>query len=153
MFTVALFIIARIWKQPRWPPTDEWLKRLWYIYMMECYSVIKRNTFESVLMRWVNLEPTIQGEASQKEKDKYCMLTHMIWASLVTQTVMNLPTMWETRVRSLSWKDPLMKARQHTPVFLPGESPWREETCRLQSMGSQKDRHDWVIKHNTQHGI
>ena len=98
MFTVALFIIARIWKQPRWPPTDEWLKRLWYIYTKECYSVIKRNTFESVLMRWVNLVGTIQGDASQKEKDKYCMLTHMIWASLVTQTVKNLPTMWETWV-------------------------------------------------------
>ena len=142
MFTVALFIVARIWKQPRWPLTDEWLKRLWYIYTMECYSAIKRNTFESVLMRWVNLEPTIQSAASQKEKDKYCLLTHMIWASLVTQTVKNLPTMWETWVRSLSWKDLLMKARQHTPVFLPGESPWREKTCRLQSMGSQKDRHD-----------
>ena len=98
MFTVALFLIASIWKQPRWPLTDEWLKRLWYVYTMEYYSTIERNTFESVLMRWVNLEPTIQSEASQKEKDKYCMLTHMIWASLVTQMVKNLPTMSETCV-------------------------------------------------------
>ena len=51
MFTVALFTIARIWKQPRCPSTDEWIKKLWYVYAMECYLAIKRNTFESVLMR------------------------------------------------------------------------------------------------------
>ena len=55
MFTAALFIIARTWKQPRCPSTDEWIKKLWYIYTMEYYSAIKRRTFESVLMRWMNL--------------------------------------------------------------------------------------------------
>ena len=77
----ALFTIARTWKQPRCPLTDEWIKKFWYIYMMEYYSAIKRNAFESVLMRWVNLEPIIQREVSQKEKDKYCILTHIygIW--------------------------------------------------------------------------
>ena len=55
----ALFTIARTWKQPRCPMTDEWIKKLWYIYVMEYYSVIKRNAFESVLMRWTNLEPII----------------------------------------------------------------------------------------------
>ena len=70
MFIAALFTIARIRKQPRWPSTDEWIKKLWYIYAMEYYSVIKRNTFESVLMRWMNLESIIT-ERSQKEKDKY----------------------------------------------------------------------------------
>ena len=74
MFTAALFTIARTWKQPRCPLTDEWINKLWYIYSMEHYSAIKRNTFESVLMRWMNLEPTIQSEVSQKEKDKYCIL-------------------------------------------------------------------------------
>ena len=69
--------IARTWKQPRCPSTDEWIEKLWYIYMMEYYSATKRNTFESVLMRWMNLEPIIQSEVSQKEKDKYCMLTHI----------------------------------------------------------------------------
>ena len=53
---------------------DEWIKKQRYIYTMECYSVIKRNTFETVLMRWMNLEPIIQGEISQKEKMKYCIL-------------------------------------------------------------------------------
>ena len=77
MFIAALFIIARTWKQPRCPSTDEWIKKLWYIFTMECYLAIKRNTFESVLMRWMNLEPIIQGEVSQKEKDKYCILTHI----------------------------------------------------------------------------
>ena len=48
--------------------TDEWIKKLWYIYAMEYYSTIKRNSFESVLMRWMNLEPIIQSEISQKEK-------------------------------------------------------------------------------------
>ena len=71
MFTVALFTIARIWKKPRCPLTDECIKKLWYIYAMECYLAIKRNTFESVLMRWMNLEPIIQSEVSQKEKNKY----------------------------------------------------------------------------------
>ena len=71
MFIVAPFTIARTWKQPRCPSTDEWIKKLWYIYTMECYSAIRRNVFESVLMRWMNLEPNIQSEVSQKEKDKY----------------------------------------------------------------------------------
>ena len=77
MFTATLFIIARTWKQPRCPLTDEWIKKLWYIYTMEYYSAIKRNVFESVLMKWMNLEPIIQSELSQKEKDKYRILTHI----------------------------------------------------------------------------
>ena len=67
VFIAALFIIARTWKQPRCPSTDEWMKQLWYIHTMEYYSVIKRNTFESGLMRWINLEPIIQSKVSQKE--------------------------------------------------------------------------------------
>ena len=70
VFIAALVTIARTWKQPRCPSTDEWIK-LWYIYTMEYYSAIKRNIFESVLMRWMNLEPSIQSEVSQKEIDKY----------------------------------------------------------------------------------
>ena len=76
MFIAAPFTIARTWKHPRCPLTDEWIK-LWYIYTMEYNSAIKRYTFESVLMRWMNLEPIIQSEVSQKEKDKYCILTHI----------------------------------------------------------------------------
>ena len=76
MFIAALFTIARTWKQPRCPSTDEWIK-LWYIYTMEYYSAIKRSTFESVLMRWMNLERIIQSEASEKEKDKYHILMHI----------------------------------------------------------------------------
>ena len=71
-FIAALFTIATTWKQSRCPSTDERLKQLWYIYTMEYYSAIKRNAFESVLMRWMNLEPIIQSEVSQKEKNKYC---------------------------------------------------------------------------------
>ena len=66
LFIVALFRIARTWKQPRCPSTDEWIKKLWYINIMEYYLDIKRNAFESVLMRWMNLEPIIHSEVSQK---------------------------------------------------------------------------------------
>ena len=77
MLTAALVTIARTWKQPRCPSTDEWIKKLWSIYTMDYYSAIKRNTFESVLMRWMNLESIIQNEVGQKEKDKYHMLMHI----------------------------------------------------------------------------
>ena len=77
MFIAAFFTIARTWKQPRCSLADEWIKKLWYIYTMEYYSIIKRNAFESVLMRWMNLEPIVQSEIIQKEKDKSCMLTHI----------------------------------------------------------------------------
>ena len=77
LFIAALFITARTWKQPRCPSTDEWIKKLWYTFTMEYYSAIKRNTFESVLIRWMNLEPIIQSEVSQKQKDKYRILTHI----------------------------------------------------------------------------
>ena len=68
MFIVALFTIARTWKQPSCPSTDAWIKKLWFIYTKEYYLAIKRNTFESVLMKWMNTEPIIQSEVSQKEK-------------------------------------------------------------------------------------
>ena len=77
LFIAALFITARTWKQPRCPSTDEWIKKLWYTFTMEYYSAIKRNTFESVLIRWMNLEPIIQSEVSQKKKDKYRILMHI----------------------------------------------------------------------------
>ena len=77
MFITALSIIARTWKQPRYSSTDEWTRKLWYIYTMEYYSAIKKNTFESVLMRWMTLEPIIQNEVSQKEKHQYSILAHI----------------------------------------------------------------------------
>ena len=77
MFIAALFTIARTWKQPRCPSTDEWLKKLWYMYTMEYYSAIKRNVFESVLMQWINLEPLMQSEVIQKEKAKYSVTMHI----------------------------------------------------------------------------
>ena len=81
VFTAALFTIARTWKQPRCPSADEWIRKLWYIYTMEYYSVIKKNTFESVLMRWMKVDPSIQSEVSQKEKHQFSILTHIygIW--------------------------------------------------------------------------
>ena len=77
VFIAALFIIARTWKQPRCPTADEWIRKLWCIYTMEYYSAIKKNTLESVLMRWMKLELIIQSEVSQKEKHQYSILTHI----------------------------------------------------------------------------
>ena len=77
VFIAALFIIARTWKQPRRPSADEWIRKLWSIYTMEYYSDIKKNTFESVLMRWMKLELIIQSEVSQEEKHQYSILTHI----------------------------------------------------------------------------
>ena len=67
MFIAALFIIARTWKQPTCPLIDEWIKKLWYIYTMEYCSAIKRKAFESVLMRWMNLEPIILSEVRKRK--------------------------------------------------------------------------------------
>ena len=77
LFIAVLFTIARTWKQPRCPSTDEWIKKLWYTYTVEYYSVIQWNEFESVLMRWMNLEPIVQSEVSHKEKEKYHILMHI----------------------------------------------------------------------------
>ena len=77
MFIAALFIIARTRKQPRYPSADEWIRKPWYIYTMEYYSAIKNNTFESIVMRWIKLEPIIQSEISQEEKHQCSILMHI----------------------------------------------------------------------------
>ena len=66
MFFAALFTVAKTWKQPRCPSADKWIRKLWYLYTMEYYLIIKKNTFESVLMRWMNLKPIVQSEISKK---------------------------------------------------------------------------------------
>ena len=77
MFIAVLFTIARTWKQPRCPSAEEWIGKLWYIYTMEYYSAMKNNAFESLLMKWMKLEPFLQSEASQKEKQQYSILMHV----------------------------------------------------------------------------
>ena len=76
MFTAALFTIARSWKQPKCPSTDYGVKKMWYIYTMEYYSAIRRKTGTFAEM-WVDLETVIQSEVSQKEENKYRILTHI----------------------------------------------------------------------------
>ena len=76
-FIAPLFIIARTWKQPRCPLADKWIRKLYYIHTMEYYSAIKNNIFESVLMRWMKLEPILQSEVSQKEKRQFSILRHI----------------------------------------------------------------------------
>ena len=77
VFITALFTIAGTWKQPRCPLAEEWIRKLWYIYIVEYYSAIKNNAFESVLMSWMKLEPIIQSEVSQKVKHQYSTLMHI----------------------------------------------------------------------------
>ena len=77
MFIAALFTITRSWKQPKCPLTDKWIKKLWYIYTMEDNTAIKRNKTVSFVETWMDLETVIQSEVSQKEKNKYRILTHI----------------------------------------------------------------------------
>ena len=77
MFIEALFTITRTWNPPKCPSTDEWIKKMWHVYKMEYYSAIKRNEIELFVVRWMDLESVIQSEVNQKEKNKYCMLTHI----------------------------------------------------------------------------
>ena len=78
IFIEALFTIARTRKQPKCPSLHEWIKKMWHVYTMEYYSAVKRNEMELFVVRWIELESGIQNEVSPKEKNKYCMLTH-IW--------------------------------------------------------------------------
>ena len=111
MLIAALFTIARTWKQRKCPLKDEWIKTLWYIYTMEYYSAIKRNAFESVLMRWMNLEPIIQSEVSQKEKHKYHILRHIMES------------------RKMVWR-----------VYLQGSSEKTDIENKLMDMGREEER-------------
>ena len=77
MFIAAPFTVARSWKQPKCPSTDEWVKKMWYIYTMEDYSAIRRKEFRSFVEMWMDLETVIQSEVSHKEKNKYGILTHI----------------------------------------------------------------------------
>ena len=79
MFTAALFTIARTQKQPKCLSTEEWIKKMWYIYTMEYYSAIKRNEIELFVVRWTDLESVIQSKVSQKEKSKYRIIIAYMW--------------------------------------------------------------------------
>ena len=75
LFTAALFTIAKTWKQLKCPSTDEWSKNLWYVYTIEYYSAIKKNNIMLFAATWMELETLILSEVSQKEKDKYHMIS------------------------------------------------------------------------------
>ena len=75
MFIAALFTIAKTWKQPKCPSTDERIKKMWYIYTMEYYSAIKKNEIMQFAATWMDLDMIIPSEVSQTEKDKYHMIS------------------------------------------------------------------------------
>ena len=91
MFIATLFMIAKIWKQPKCPLTDEWIKKMWYIYTMEYYLAIKKNEIMPFAATWMDLETTTLSEVSQTEKDKHnvisliCGVLKMIQMNLFTQ--------------------------------------------------------------------
>ena len=97
LFIATLFTIARTWKQPRCPSTDEWIKKLWYTYTME-YSAIKRNLFESVLMRWMDLEPITQSEVSQRKINIIFQCTCMEFRKMVLKNLFT-GQQWRNRHR------------------------------------------------------
>ena len=72
MFIAALFTIAKTWKQPKCPSTDEWIKKMWYIYTMEYYSAIKRNEIQLFVVRWMDLETVIQSEVRKRKTNTVC---------------------------------------------------------------------------------
>ena len=112
-------------KQPRGPQTDEWTRKLWYVYTKEYYSAMKRNAFESVLMRWMNLEPITQSEVGQKEKDKYYGRLQSMGSLRVRHDSVTSFSLFTFMHWRRKW--------QPTPVFLPGESQGRGSLvgCRL----------------------
>ena len=94
------------------PSADEWIRKLWYIYTMEYYSAIKKNTFESVLMRWMKLESLIQSEVSQKEKHQYSILIHIygIWKDG------NDDPVWETAKETQMYRTDFWTQRERERV-------------------------------------
>ena len=75
MFIALLFTILRVWKHPKCPSIDEWIKKLWYIYTMEYYSCTKKNEILPLAATWMDLKGVMLSEISQTEKDKYCMIS------------------------------------------------------------------------------
>ena len=90
-------------KSPRCPSADEWIRKLWYIYAMEYYSAIQENTFESVLMRWMKLEPIIQSEVSQKEKHQYSILMHIYGIVKMVTIILYTRQQKRHRCRTVFW--------------------------------------------------
>ena len=72
---IAVFAIAKVWKQPKCPSEDEWIKTMWYVYTMEYYSAMRKEDILPFVTTWIDLEHIMLSEISQIEKDKYCMIS------------------------------------------------------------------------------
>jgi hypothetical protein len=94
MFVAALFTIAKLWKQPRCPTTDEWIKKMWHLYTMQFYSAMKKNEILSFASKWMELENIIVNEVSQTKKTKNHVLCHM--RSLVLEQIQQCCRTWVT---------------------------------------------------------
>ena len=138
MFITALFIIARTWKQPRCPSADEWIRKQWYIYTMEYYTAIKKNPFESVLMRWMKLELIIQSEVSQKDKHQYSILTHIYGIQKdgndnpVSEIAKKTQMEYYSAIKKNAFESVLMRWMKLEPI--------------IQNEVSQKEKHQYSIR-------
>ena len=79
MFTAALFTITRTWKQPKCPSTDEWIKKMWYIYIMEYYSAIKRNEIWSFVETWIDIKTVIQSDIKSEREKQISYINAYMW--------------------------------------------------------------------------
>ena len=128
MFITALFIIARTWKQPRCPLADEWIRKLWYIYTMEYYSAIKKNIFESILMRWMKLEPIIPSDWIKSERKTPIQYTQS-WVFIGrTDAKAETPILWPPDAKNwLFGKDPGKDWRQEKGMTEDEMAGWHHQ--------------------------
>ena len=145
MYIPALFTIARTWKQPGCPSADEWIRKLWYIYTMEYYSAIKKNAFESVLMRWIKLEPIIQSEGEGNGTPlQYSCLANPMDGGAWKAAVHGVARSW-TRLSDFTFAfhfHALEKEMATHSSILAWRIPGTGEPGGLPSMGSHRVRHD-----------
>ena len=141
----ALFTIAGTWKQPGCPSADEWIRKLWYIYTMECYSAIKKNAFKSVVMRWIKLEPIIQSEGEGNGTPlQYSCLANPMDGGAWKAAVHGVARSW-TRLSDFTFAfhfHALEKEMATHSSILAWRIPGTGEPGGLPSMGSHRVRHD-----------
>ena len=133
MVIAALSIIARTWKQPRCLSADEWIRKRWYIYTMEYYSAIKKNAFESILMRWMKLELIIQSEVSQKEKHQYSMLSHFSRVLFCVNPGSSVHGLLQARI--LEWVAIYSSPIQYTNTYI-----WNLEKMVMMTLYARQQR-------------
>ena len=152
MFVAALFTVARTWKQLRCPSADEWIRKLWYIYTMEYYPAIKRNAFESVLMRWMILETIIPSKVSQKGKHQYSILMLLLLLNRFSLSVSVRPRRQQPARLPRPWDSPGKKSGVGCHFLLQCMKV-KSESEVAQSCLTPSDPMDCSLPGSSVHGI